>query len=316
MVGFERLENFFHVHRANGPGVRVRIIRRIALVMVLAVLVIAAVGLTVLYVESRAAPDRSGEYVALGSSFAAGPKLGPLVQGSPHACWRTVENYPHQLARATGLHLVDVSCGGSTARNILEGGPFFQRPQIEAIGSSARLVTLTVGGNDVDYIGDLGLLAYRDRDGLLGSLVRLIWKGPHPADARPFDALVTGLVDIVALVHKRSPQAIVVLVTYPQVLPLSGTCASIGISEDEASLMREVASRLAQATRTAASRSSALLVDMAGESAGHDACSRDPWVNGSAPSNGAMFHPNLTGTRATALMLEQLVRGLQSQGRL
>jgi hypothetical protein len=284
--------------------------------MVLVVAAVAAVGLAVLYVEGGTAPDRSGEYVALGSSFAAGPKLGPLAPGSPHACWRTVENYPHGLARATGLRLVDVSCGGATARNILEGGPFFQPPQIEAIGSSARLVTITVGGNDVDYIGDLGLLAYRARAGMFGSLVRLVWRGPQPADARPFDELVTRLIDIVAIVHQRSPQASVVLVTYPQVLPSSGTCASIGVSEQEASLMREVASRLAQATRMAASRSGALLVDMASESEGHDACAGDPWVNGSAPGNGPMLHPNLAGARATALRLGHLVRQLQIQGRL
>jgi lysophospholipase L1-like esterase len=293
-----------------------RIIRRIALVLVVSVVVIAAVGLAVIYFEGRATPDRSGEYVALGSSFAAGPQLGPLVSGSPHACWRTVENYPHVLAGAAGLHMVDVSCGGATARNILEGGPFFQPPQIEAIGPSARLVTITVGGNDVGYIGDLGLLAWRNRAGMLGSLVRLIWKGPRQVDARPYDELVTRLMDIVASAHQRSPQALVVLVTYPQVLPTSGTCAGIGVSEQDASLMRQVSSRLAQATRAAASGSSALLVDMASESAGHDACSADPWVNGSAPEGGAMFHPNLAGMRATALRLEVLVRQLRSQGSL
>ena len=293
-----------------------RIVKRIALVVVLAVAAIASAGLAVLYVQARPAPDQSGEYVALGSSFAAGPRLGPLAPGSPYACWRTVENYSHQLAQATGLRLVDASCGGATAGNILEGGPFFQPPQIEAVGSSARLVTITVGGNDVGYIGDLGLLAYRARGGILGSLIRTAWNGPRPDDARPFDELVTRLVAIVTAVHRRSPQASVVLLTYPQVLPPSGTCASIGISEQEALLMRGVALRLAQATRTAASRSRALLVDMANESEGHDACSGDPWVNGSAPRDGAMFHPNLAGARAAASSLEGVVRELRSQGRI
>jgi hypothetical protein len=296
--------------------VGLRIIRRVVLVGVLALVAIAGAGVAVLFVEGSVPPDRSGEYVALGSSFAAGPKLGPLAPGSPHACWRTAENYAHQLAQVTGLRLVDVSCGGATARNILEGGPFFQPPQIEAIGPSARLVTITVGGNDVDYIGDLGLLAYRTRRGILGWLVRATWNGPRPVEARPYDGLVRRLVDIVAAVHQRSPQASIVLLTYPQVLPSSGTCAAIGISEQEALLMRRVALRLAQTTTGAASRSQALVVDMASISAGHDACSRDPWVNGSAPLEGAMFHPNLAGARATASSLERLVRQLRSQGRI
>jgi hypothetical protein len=298
------------------PAVRLRIASRVAIFSVLVVVAIVGAGLAVLFVEGTATPDRSGEYVSLGSSFAAGPKLGPLAPDSPHACWRTADNYAHQLARATSLRLVDVSCGGATAKNILEGGPFFQPPQIDAVGSSARLVTITVGGNDVDYIGDLGLLAYRARGGALGALVHAAWNGPRPVHARPFDGLITRLVDIVTVVRQRSPQATVVLLTYPQVLPEHGICASIGISEQEAALMRGVALKLAEATRTAASRSRALLVDMASESAGHDACSGDPWVNGSAPGDGAMFHPNLAGARATASSLGRLVRQLRSQGRI
>jgi len=281
--------------------------KRIAWITVIAVVVIAVMGLAVLLIEGRAAPDQSGEYVALGSSFAAGPGLGARAPGSPHACWRTIGNYPHQLARATGLRLVDVSCGGATARNILEGGPFFQRPQIESVGTSARLVTITIGGNDVDYVGDLGLLAYRARGGLLGSLLRIAWKGPRPADARPFDELVGRLIDVVAAVRQRAPRATVVLVTYPQILPRRGTCAGIEITGQEVSSMREVGRRLAQATSVAASRAGALLVDMASESEGHDACSDDPWVNGSSPHDGAMFHPTLAGSRATASSLAQLV---------
>jgi lysophospholipase L1-like esterase len=278
--------------------------------------VIVAAAVALLYVEGRAPPDRSGEYVALGSSFAAGPQLGPLQEGSPHACWRTVENYASQLAQATGLKLVDVSCGGATATNILQGGPFLQPPQIDAIGPSARLVTVTVGGNDVDYIGNLGLLAYRDRGGALGSLVRLVWKGPSAVEARPYDQLITRLVEIVAIARQRAPQATVVLMTYPAVLPRSGTCANLGISGQEASLMQGVAAALAQATRSAASRSGALLVDMASESAGHDACSGDPWVNGRVSVDGAMFHPNRAAMQAAARRLEELVGQLRSEGRL
>jgi lysophospholipase L1-like esterase len=284
-----------------------RLAKRIALTIVVALLAIAIAGVAVIYLEATAKPDASGEYVAMGSSYAAGPQLDRLVAGSPHACWRTVANPAQQLARLTGLRLVDVSCGGATTRSILEGGPFFQPPQINAVGSSARLVTITVGGNDVDYIGDLGLLAYRERGGLLGAAVRIAWQGPRPAESRPFDELASRLADIVAAARLRAPHASIVLLTYPQVLPAAGTCAKLGISAQEAALMRSVALQLAQATRTAAARSQALLVDMASESAGHDACSGEPWVNGKAGGDGAMFHPNLAGAHATALLLQKLV---------
>ena len=54
-----------------------RIARRIALISVIAILATAGAGLAVLFIEGSAAPDRTGEYVALGSSFAAGPQLSP-----------------------------------------------------------------------------------------------------------------------------------------------------------------------------------------------------------------------------------------------
>jgi lysophospholipase L1-like esterase len=288
--------------------------RRIAFYGMLAIVGIAAAGVAVIYAEGRWAPHRTGEYVALGSSFAAGPRLGPLAPGSSHACWQTAGNYAHQLARAARLHLADVSCGGATSRNLLVGGPFFQPPQVEAVGSSTRLVTITVGGNDVDYIGDLGLLAYRAQGGALGSLVRALWKGPRPADDRPYDKLTARLIQIVDTVQRRSPSAVVVLMTYPQVLPASGICATIGIGAQDADLMRRVAARLAQATRDAAFRSKSLLVDMAALSVGHDACSIAPWVNGNAPSDGAMFHPNRAGARAAADALQRLVLRLREDG--
>lgn len=124
-----------------------------------------------------------------------------------------------------------------------------------------------------------------------------MWSGPRPIDARPFDELATRVTAIVATVHQRSPRAVVVLVRYPRVLPANGSCAGVEVSEPEASWMRGVADRLAQVTRSAASRSQSIVVDMASESVGHDACSGEPWVNGSAPGDGAMFRPNLTGAR-------------------
>ena len=59
--------------------------------------------------------------------------------------------------------------------------------------------------------------------------------------------------------------------------------------------MRSVAVRLAEVTRAAASAAGATVIDMAVISKGHDACSAQPWVNGSAPAHGAPFHPTLAG---------------------
>jgi hypothetical protein len=73
--------------------------------------------------------------------------------------------------------------------------------------------------------------------------------------------------------------------------------------------MRPVAARLAEVTRAAAFAAGAAVVDMATLSAGHDACSAAPWVNGIVPEKGAPFHPTLAGARATARAIAEALSG-------
>ena len=50
-------------------------------------------------------------YVALGSSFASGPGIDPLLDAR---CGRSGSNYAHLVAERLGYDLVDVTCGGAT----------------------------------------------------------------------------------------------------------------------------------------------------------------------------------------------------------
>ena len=68
-------------------------------------------------------------------------------------------------------------------------------------------------------------------------------------------------------------------------------------------MMRPVALRLANVTRSAAKEAGATVVDMATLSKDHDACTTQPWANGSAPTQGVAFHPTLAGTKATAAQI-------------
>src|SRR5690606_10476488 len=98
--------------------------------------------------------QRGMEYVALGSSYAAGAGIGPLQAGSPDRCQRTTNNYASLLAKRLGLQLTDVSCGGAKTEHLL--GPWNELPaQLDAVTGTTRLVTVTVGGNDIDYMGVL-----------------------------------------------------------------------------------------------------------------------------------------------------------------
>jgi lysophospholipase L1-like esterase len=164
-------------------------------------------------------------YVALGSSFAAGPGVTPRVD---RAAGRSGRNYPHQVADALSLHLVDVTCSRATTANILSepqrAHRTRMRPQIEAVTSDTLLVTITVGGNDLGYIGAL----------IRGSLLNAVARRVRPLSARLADrlrgwvdhtvgpeevaAVTAALADIVAQVRDRAPRARVLLVDYLTVL--------------------------------------------------------------------------------------------------
>ena len=270
----------------------------ISIVGLAAALTVAGVG--VLLVQGRRPPSRTARYVALGSSFAAGFGLGPRLVGSPYACLKGSSGYPQQLAKLLSLSLEDMTCSGATTTQVLQGGQYFQGPQIDALSDSTQLVTLTAGGNDVSYVGDLIRLAARSREGVVGSVLRLRPKRLTPAEDRAFPKLQKELLATLREIRQRAPHARIIVVTYPAILPPSGTCPKLGIDDSDARVMRQVGDRLAEVTRASAQQAAVSLVDLAKLSVDHNACASSPWVNGAAPAQGEQFHPNISGASATA----------------
>lgn len=268
-------------------------------------LIVLAVGFV--WSQGQRTPKGRPEYVALGSSFAAGAGLGALEKGSPLLCARSVNGYPQQLARMRGLNIIDMSCGGAVTSHVLRGGQYFQGPQIRTITGETRLVTLTSGGNDIGYIGDLGLLSLRKQHTLFGWMARTLWKGPKPPQARDFPKVRADLLATLAAIHKQAPKATVVVATYPAILPPSGTCDLLRLSTAEADLMRQVGDRLAETTRAAAKDGGAILVDMHTLGAAHNACAAIPWTRGSKNGGVAPFHPTLAGAAATAEAVSNVI---------
>lgn len=266
-----------------------------------------AIAIVVLLVQARRTPAGEARYVALGSSYAAGAGLGKLQAGSPWLCARSVGGYPQQLAERLQMPTADMSCGGAVTRHVLNGGQFFQGPQVRVIGPETRLVTLTVGGNDIGYVGDLSMLAARKDKNLLGALVRMTWDGPRGRADRNLDLLRNELVATIREIRHRAPKATVIVATYPTILPTTGACDLLGLTQAEAATMREVADDLAAATRAAAAEGGAQVVDMHTLGRDHNACSAQPWVTGWKDAGPAPFHPNAAGAHATASAIADLL---------
>jgi hypothetical protein len=204
----------------------------------------------------------------------------------------------------------DMTSSGATIRQVLNGGQMYLGPQIDALGPDTRLVTLTAGGNDVSYVGDLVFLAYRNRKNIVGHLLRYFWKGPKSDEARDFPTLRADFDATLSEIRRRSPRARIIVATYPQILPDGAACIQLGLTDAQIMQMRPVGERLAEITRTAALAGGAIIVDMSKLSGGHDVCSPTPWVNGPFPEKGAgaAFHPTLSGAKATAEAIFHQIR--------
>lgn len=270
----------------------------LSVVGLLMALVMFIIGM--LYYQGRRVPEGRAQYVALGSSFAAGFGLGAKDPSSPAICARSVNGYPKQLAHMLGLGIVDVSCSGATTAHVLVGGQMFLPPQIDAVRPETELVTLTIGGNDLHYVGDLLALSARRSGTIYGKWLRHFGNVPVPPSAADYGKVEKALLQTILIVRHRAPRAKIVLVSYPPLLPREGSCPKLGLIPQEVATMRIVGDRLADLTRSAASIGGAVLVDMQRLGLAHDACASRPWVNGARDVVGAQFHPTIAGSLAVA----------------
>jgi lysophospholipase L1-like esterase len=250
-------------------------------------------------------------YVAMGSSFAAGPGIGSAEAGAPPRCQRSTDNYAHQLARALDLALADVSCGGATTAHII-GAWDELPPQVDAVTPDTRLVTITIGGNDVSYVG-----------GLIGGSCRFLGDAPlgGPGGAPCFTAPTASeaqwseaedrMRSIAREVRRRAPGARIVFVDYLTVLPEQGTCPAAPLAAEQADASRAVAARLAALTARVARESGADILRASELSKSHDACAAEPWMTGfpdpRAKWSFPPYHPNRAGMDAVAAALQRLL---------
>jgi lysophospholipase L1-like esterase len=265
-------------------------------------LTVAAAGAT-----ASAAHAGGGKYVAMGSSYSAGPGIAP----NSGSCGRSGRNYANLVAQARGLTLVDVACDGATTANIsttpqrLRDGRSTPL-QIDAVTSDTTLVTITVGGNDLGYIRSMinaSLCSTAVRAGSGRSCRPVV----EPAQA-DYDKITAALRRIVVDVRARAPEAQVVLVDYLPVLDAGGsTCAVLPLTAQQQVPLEHIYSGVVAATAEAAAGTGALLARASAAGATHTACSATPWVTGL--QRPVPFHPNAAGMAGVAALVESTLDG-------
>ena len=250
----------------------------------------------------------------MGSSYASGPGVTQAADARDPRCTRSNDNYARQVARKLQLEFEDVSCSGATTKHVLSGWNELP-PQVAALTLDTALVTVTIGGNDVGYVGRLfaGSCSGSDsgEEAVSAACARMRARagaaGSSPSTAPDADAWAgaeAGLSAIATEVRSRAPRARLIFVEYLNVVPGGTLCVTVPLSPAAAIVARETADRLARLTKAVAKRYGAEVLPMASLSKGHDACSAKPWVTGfvSGKAGGGFvpYHPNLNGMTAVA----------------
>lgn len=247
----------------------------------------------------------------MGSSFAAGPGIGTIAADTVPRCNQSADNYPRQVARALKLKLIDKSCVGATTGDVLKGGQFGLPAQLDALTPDTRLVTITIGGNDIRFSVDMAVRA--------GCLRGQSQTPPAPCPAPPagfdleqaFVTTETNMDMIAAEVRRRSPQARLIFVDYVEILPKGAPCAALSLSPADAAELKMRSDRLVRVTAAVAARNKAEVVRASELTTGHDVCAADPWAYGWAPRaewGPVGFHPLAPAANAIAQGLEKQLR--------
>ncbi|BDZ49899.1 hypothetical protein GCM10025867_21400 [Frondihabitans sucicola] len=165
--------------------------------------------------------------MALGDSYAAGFGL-PDPTGEPvAACSQSSDDYPHRVAERLGLDLTDVSCSGATTANVVDTEQLGAAPQVDALGSRTRVVTISIGGNDADLFSTASSCIALGADGPVFDAKATTRTCKQTLDANGHDTLgdaidttvAKGLRKAFADVAAKAPNARVFVVGYPAIFP-------------------------------------------------------------------------------------------------
>ena len=238
-------------------------------------------------------------YVALGDSYSAASGVQPTDPTASLLCLRSTRNYPHVIAAATGAQFVDVTCGAAETKHFTTSQYPGVPPQVDALGTSTDLVTMTIGGNDSNVF--IGAILACGSAGILtlgnGSPCKNLY-GTYFEDTirnTTYPALVAAL----RAVRAKAPNADVAILGYPWIVPTTVGCfTKMPIATGDVPYVRSLQATLNDAVKRAAAATGATYVDFSSASNGHDACQAsgvrwiEPVLQGTNP---VVVHPNALG---------------------
>jgi lysophospholipase L1-like esterase len=228
------------------------------------------------------------QYVALGDSFAAGQGAGSYL----NSCLQSANGYPELLDAEKRIHLrANATCAGATTSDVAD-------TQLRALNRGTRLVTLTVGGNDLNLSGVVTACTSGTQVDCFTAIERamsLLRVDPTTGES----VLGSRLTDLYARVGAAAPKALIVVTGYSLLFepldPGDPRAAIIAAVNAATTTLNDTIRQAVAATR--ATGVNIIYVDVTGGFAEHGIGSEQPFINATGPD---AFHPNAAGYLAYA----------------
>lgn len=248
--------------------------------------------------------SQQAEYVALGDSFSAGEGVPAFTPPSDtNGCHRSQQgSYPVILPQLVGSLRLSAfrACSGATTDQ-LRVGMSGEPGQLDALNENTDIVTLTAGGNDVDF----------------SAFASQCFWGTCDADSSEYQATMDAidnvlpgeLADLYDDIADQAPNAQVYVLGYPYLAPevIDDCPPPWYLSNGEKIAANSVTDWLNLRTEqaVAAAPENFTFIDptaLGSPFHGHELCTDDPYFIG--PAISGSFHPNVYGQEAYAMLVE------------
>lgn len=287
---------------------RPRVRAAAAVLVVLALAGLAACGKN----NPDKGPGDISTYAALGDSYSSGVGLLPVTD---EVCNRSSLNYPSLVAAKFDFaDFVDATCAGASSADLFKSqtnDKGANPPQLEQVPADADLVTIGLGLNDQGLSLALLYPCMRAADGQVGPTCGTYLQQPNSVFDGAIDIMAGSVKKDLEDIRAKAPDARIVLVGYPRLLPDDASCPSeVPVVEAAAVRIRYSMKKINEAMEKAAQKAGADYVDMYTPSEGHDACAGDArWVNGKNVELGKAlaYHPFAAYHEAVAEKLATLL---------
>lgn len=241
----------------------------------------AGIGIAVVLTLTGASAAAAELYVALGDSYSSGTGTRTYFDSG---CQKSVYAYPSLVdVQRPNTDLVFAACSGATTTNVLNS-------QVSSLTANTNWVTITIGGNDAGFSSVITECAqpgwFSNCDGAINTAQSFI-----------NNTLPARLTNVYNEIKTRSPNAIVIVLSYPRLFMGVDCNAGTFFSGSEMTRLNQTADLLRNVTQTRALAAGAnfRFKDAIPPFVGHAVCSSSEWINGLSNPIGESYHPNRTG---------------------